>query len=160
MKIILYLILVISMAVNVSFSEEEHGHDEHKEEHEGEHEEHDSSKAIGEGKAIAEVSEQNGFKLSGESISFLNIKFKKVNGRRFLIKREALAVNRKEKGVYRYRDGFFKFLEATQIEHSKLGLYVTVADIKAGDEVAVDHLDLIKVCDIYSTDTAEYGHGH
>lgn len=140
------------MGVNVSFSEEEHGHDEH--------EEHGSSKAIGEGKAIVEVSEENGFKLSDESISFLNIKFEKINGRRFLIKREALAVNRKQKGIYRYRDGFFKFLEVAEIEYSKLGLYVTVSDIKAGDEVAVDHLDLIKVCDIYSTDTAEYGHSH
>lgn len=137
--------------------EQHEQHDEHEEEG---HDDHESSKAIGLGKAIEEVSEAQGFRLSKDSLKVLDIGLMDVSGNRLKIKRDVLVVTRKDKGIYRFRDGFFKFLIASNIVSDGQDVSITVDDIKVGDQIATSKLDLIKVCDIYSTDSAEYGHSH
>ena len=84
---------------------EEHAHDEHDEEGEDEHD-HGSSKAIGEGKAIVEVDETKGFKLSPEATQTIKVKTSSIAGKTIEIPRDALVVSLNEKGIYRYRDGY------------------------------------------------------
>ncbi|MFX3675523.1 MAG: hypothetical protein ACN6I6_00660 [bacterium] len=175
MKSLIYgLLLLCSLSVYASDEHEEHDehteHSEHKEAGEhaghddlddhGEHDDHGSSKAIGHGKAIEEVSDILGFKLSKDSLALLEISFTDISSRRIVIDRNSLVVNRDVKGVYRFRNGFFKFINAHNIKTVDQKVMLDVDEFEKGDQIATSKLDLIKVCDIYSTDTAEYGHAH
>lgn len=174
--LILLLFLVLSFSL-YSTDDDHHDHDEDKVSHEqhedhenhddhaeheieDHHDDHEVSKAIGLGKAIEEVSEIEGFRLSKDSFKLLEIGLMEVSRIPLRIDRDALVATRKEKGVYRFRNGFFKFLIAKKIVTDGQEVLITVDDIKIGDQIAITKLDLIKVCDIYSTDTAEYGHSH
>ncbi len=132
--------------------EDDDGHDDH--------EGHGSSKAIGEGKAIAEVNEEQGFKLSPEAIKSLSIKLQNASGNKFEIKKSTLVSSKNLKGIYRFRGGFFKLLPATILKESPTSYSVQVQGIDFGDQIVVDGLGLLRVADVYSTDTSEYGHSH
>ena len=140
-------------------------HDGHKEdegghaEHDG-HEGHGNSKAIGKGKAIEEVDERKGFKMSKEAKKTIGVKLRKLSEGPVVIPKEALVVSLNKRGIYRYRNGFFKMLPVKIKGEDKNTFIVTVEGLKNGDEIAVDGVGLLRVTDIYSTDTSEYGHGH
>jgi hypothetical protein len=131
----------------------------------GEHEDHDehdhgSVKAIGKGKAIEVVDEQRGFKLSEEAIKTLGIRLKNVNGGVFYIGKKTLVTSRMIKGIYRFREGFFKLLKAEILKERKGGYLVKVEGMNAGDQIVVSGVGVLRVADVYSTDKAEYGHSH
>lgn len=133
-------------------------HDDHKD---GEkHEEHGGGKAVGEGKAIVEVDEKKGFKLSKEAIKSLNVKLQNVEGDQFFITKATLVASKSEKGVYRFRSGFFKLLPAKILKEEKNGYEVKVEGVDFGDQIVINGVGLLRVTDIYSTDKAEYGHAH
>ena len=163
-------------------SHEDHGHDSHDdhsdnedshkghadhEEH-GEHNEegdehehgHGTSKAIGKGKAIEDVSEVKGLKLSTEALRTLKLQFKKVSGNKVKIPKGALVVSLEKKGIYRYRDGFFKFLVAIIESEDSDSYTVFSKKLVEGDDIVTEGVGLLRVADIYSTDTSEYGHSH
>lgn len=142
--------------------EGDRGHDEHGESaggHAG-HEGHGSSKAIGKGKAIEEVDERQGFKMSKEAKETIGVKLRKASGGPLTIPKDALVVSLEERGIYRYRNGFFKMLPVEIQSEDKGTFTVVVNGLRAGDEIAVEGVGLLRVTDVYSTDTSEYGHGH
>lgn len=143
---------------------EEKGHDDHAEHkghegHEG-HEGHGSSKAIGEGKAIEEVDEEKGFEMSDEAKNTIGVKLKDFTQSPIIIPKEALVVSLDKRGIYRFRHNFFKMIPAKIEDETQSTFTVAVNDIKEGDQIAVGGVGLLRVTDIYSTDTSEYGHAH
>lgn len=147
---------------NEDGDEEEHGHDHddkasHKED---DHGHGGGGKAVGEGKAIVEISEEKGFKLSKEAIKTLELKLLNVNSNEFLIEKTTLVTSKKLKGVYRFRGGFFKLL-SVELKKEVDGKYlVKVKGVDFGDQIVINGVGLLRVADVYSTDTSEYGHGH
>ncbi|PIK13711.1 hypothetical protein [Halobacteriovorax sp. JY17] len=148
----------------------EEGDDHHEEKHD-DHEEHGDSdkhghdhgggKAIGEGKAITEVDEERGFKLSQEAITSLGIKLKTITKfNHLLIAKKSLVTSKSEKGIYRFREGFFKFISVKIIKEQGDGYLIQVDSLKAKDQIVVSGIGLLRVSDVYSTDKSEYGHAH
>tara|TARA_Y100000296_G_C5142934_1_gene242129 strand:- start:724 stop:1341 length:618 start_codon:yes stop_codon:yes gene_type:complete len=146
-------------------NQDKYGHDEHVDEHndhdeQNDHDEHGSAKSIGLGKAILEVDKVKGLKLSDEAIKTLNLTLKKVSTEVFSIDRDSLVVSKSMKGIYRFRDNFFKYLPVTSINKKQGKYFVRVKGIVAGDHVVTGGVGLLRVTDVYSTDESEYGHGH
>ena len=138
---------------------EEHDHSKHKKEDHKDHD-HGSSKAIGKGKAIEIVDEKKGFKLSNEAIKTLQLKLQNVDGSKFKINKTTLVSSKDTKGVYRFRSGFFKLLDAIILKETKDGYFVKVDGVEFGDQIVINGLGLLRVTDVYSTDKSEYGHSH
>lgn len=138
--------------------EDHEDHDDHAED-EG-HDDHGGGKAIGKGKAITEIDETKGFKLSKEAIKTLKLKLNTVDGDQFKISKDTLVLSKDNKGVYRFRGGFFKFLPAKIVKENKDEYLVKVDGVDFGDQIVVNGVGLLKVADIYSKDKSEYGHAH
>ncbi len=134
--------------------------DEHKDGDEEEHGHGVGGKAVGEGKAIVEISEEKGFKLSKEAIKTLELKLLNVDSDEFLIEKTTLVTSKKLKGVYRFRGGFFKLLPV-ELKKEVDGKYlVKVKGVDFGDQIVINGVGLLRVADVYSTDKAEYSHSH
>jgi hypothetical protein len=143
--------------------EDGHGHEKHKED--GGHDAHGDShegggKAIGKGKAIVDVDKVKGIKLSKEAIKTLSIKLQTVDGSNFKISKETLVTSKSKKGVYRFRNGYFKFLLAKILKEDNGGYQVSVKGVDFGDQIVINGVGLLRVTDVYSTDKSEYGHSH
>lgn len=143
-----------------------HGHEQHKKDDGHDHGAHDDhsghggGKAIGKGKAIEEVDELKGFRLSKEAIKTLKLKLNTVNGSSFKISKKTLVTSNNLKGIYRFRAGYFKFLPAKITKELADGYTVEVNGVDFGDQIVVDGVGLLRVADVYSTDKSEYGHSH
>lgn len=140
------------------------GHDDHGEkkghsDHD-DHDDHGGGKAVGKGKAIEEVDEKKGFKLSIEAIKTLKLKLQTVNGDEFKIAKGTLVASKSVKGLYRFRGGFFKFLPVELLKEEKGKYLVKVKGVDFGDQIVIDGVGLLRVTDVYSTDKSEYGHSH
>ena len=145
--------------------EESHeGHDHEKGEHKDhdDHEGHDhgGGKSIGKGKAIELVDEEKGFKLSKEAIKTLKLKLKTVDGDTFEVSKQTLVASKGDKGVYRFRAGFFKLLNAKILKEKSSGYQVKVKGVDFGDQIVINGVGLLRTTDVYSTDKSEYGHSH
>ena len=140
------------------------GHDDHDDKKDDGHAGHDDheegSKAVGEGKAITAVDKVKGFKLSKEAIKTLGLKLQTVDGATFSISKKTLVTSKNKKGVYRFRGGFFKLLEAKILREEKSGYKVEVSGVDFGDQIVVNGTGLLRVTDVYSTDKSSYGHSH
>jgi hypothetical protein len=134
-------------------------HDDHKDKDDHGHG-HGGGKAIGIGKAIEEIDEIKGFKLSKEAIITLSIEFKDVDTSEFLISKSTLVASKGIKGIYRFREGYFKFLHIKLKKEIKGQYLIHVNEIGLGDQIVTGGVNLLRVSDIYSTDTSEYGHSH
>ena len=153
-----------------------HDHDEHEKDdkhkshkdkddkhNHGSHDDHGDEgggKAIGKGKAIEEVDEVKGFRLSKEAIKTLKLKLTTVDGSSFKVEKNTLITSKDKKGVYRFRANFFKFLTARIIKEQSDGYMIEVEGVEFGDQIVVDGVGLLRVADVYSTDESEYGHAH
>ena len=157
-------ILLSILLVMTAFAQNHAEHDEHenheKDEVHDEHGHHGSEKSIGKGKAIIEVDEQNGFKLSTEAIKTLGIKLDVLNLGKNIIDKKTLVASREIKGVYRYRNGFFNLTPVKIVKEQESHYEIDVRAVVFGDQVVTDGVGLLRVSDIYSTDTSEYGHSH
>lgn len=150
-KIILMGVFLVS---TYSFAENNHdqsSHENHTEE---------ASKAIGKGKAIEEVNEDKGFKLSSEALKSLKIKMEKLNGKILRIFKGTLVTTRGFNGVYVYREGFFKLIKVVVLDKDKAGYKIKIEEIKTGDQIVTNGADLLTVADVFSKDNSEYGHSH
>ncbi len=167
MKEIIILTIFLLIAINVSplkaqdlhHEEEKHSSEEHGHEEENEHG-HGGGKAVGQGKAILKVSEDKGFKLSEEAFKALDVKFMDIEKANFSITKNELVTYQNKMGIYRFRDGFFKFIPVTIKEQKKEQYLIHSPLLKEGDKIVTSPVGLIRITDVYSTDTAEYGHGH
>jgi len=136
-------------------SKHEKGNDEDHEGHD-----HGGGKAIGKGKAIEVVDEVKGFKLSREAIKTLNLKLQTVDGDEFEIVKSTLVASKGVKGLYRFRGGFFKFMQVKLLKEVNGKYLVKVKGVDFGDQIVTNGVGLLRVTDVYSTDKSEYGHSH
>jgi hypothetical protein len=138
------------------------GHDDHSEDHDNHegHDGHGGGKAIGKGKAIEAVDKVKGFKLSREAIKTLKLKLQTVDGDEFTIQKTTLVASKGSKGLYRFREGFFKFLPVKIIKEVSNKYLVKVKGVDFGDQIVTNGVGLLRVSDVYSTDKSEYGHSH
>lgn len=157
MKKIYLLILVLQLSANINAKTEEAHRDEDKHD---DHHEHSGGKAVGPGKAIEEVSEAKGFKLSPEAITTLKVQLQSIDKDQFAIKKDTLVTFQNKTGIYRFREGFFKFLPVTIMKQDKNNYFIQTSGFTTGDKIVTHPVGLIRITDVYSTDTAEYGHGH
>ena len=169
---IITITMTILLISNLAFAEGDHDHSSHKRhdhsKQEEKHDDHDdhkghdhgASKAIGKGKAIEVVDEKKGFKLSKEAIKTLKLRLQNVDGDEFEISKTTLVSSKSIKGVYRFRAGFFKLLNAKILKETKFGYKVKVAGVEFGDQIVINGIGLLRVTDVYSTDKSEYGHSH
>lgn len=121
---------------------------------------HGGGKSIGERKAIKSVDETLGFKLSSEAMKTLEIQLIKIEKKEFTIDKAILVTSKSLKGIYRFRDDYFKFLPVILLKETNGKYLVSVEDIIPGDQIVTNGVGLLRVADIYSTDESEYGHGH
>ena len=134
----------------------------HAQEHHQDNEEHhhEGNPAIGEGKAIVKSDERLGFQLSMEAIQSLKLHLKNVNEHNIKIDKNTLVIAKDKKGVYRYRDHYFKLVPVSIIKQIDDHYLVEINEIQFGDQIVVNGVGLLRVADIFSTDTSEYGHSH
>lgn len=154
--------------------EDEHSEDhDHDSENHSEHDEHadhgkeadehghGEGKAMGEGKAIVEIDEVKGLKLSKEAIESLSIKFEEYTAtKKIKIAKKTLVTSKGQKGIYRFREGFFKLISIKIIKEESNYYLVSTSELDLGDKIVVSGVGLLRVSDIYSTDKSEYGHSH
>lgn len=138
--------------------EEEGDHENHGED-EGHHD-HGGGKAIGKNKAIVEVDENKGFKLSPEAIGTLKLKLMSIEAAEFKITKESLVVSKNQIGLYRFRDGFFKLVKVKIVKELNHKYLVKIDSFKFADQFVTKGIGLLRVSDVYSTDLSEYGHSH
>ncbi len=136
---------------------EHEGHDD-KDEHAGHGEE--GGKSVGKGKAIEAVDKVKGFKLSKEAIKSLDLKLQTVNGDEFTIEKSTLVASKDLKGIYRFRGGFFKFLPIDLKKEVNGKYLVKVKGVEFGDQIVIDGVGLLRITDVFSTDSSNYGHSH
>ena len=139
------------------------GHDDHGgEDDHGHGHGHGGGKAIGAGKAIVKVDEKLGFKLSSIAIQNLKLELKSVSGKKLTVASSTVVKSKNLVGVYRFKDGFFKFLNAKVIKNNKKSktMVISVKDLNFGDQIVTKGVSLLRVSDVYSTDKSEYGHSH
>ena len=125
-------------------------------------EHHHEEEKMGTGKAIIEVNERRGLRLSPEAIETLGIRFLSTAAKNneFKIEKSTLVSSKNSKGVYRYRDGYFKFLAAEIKKEIDGGYWVKVPGVDFGDQVVSRGVGLLRVADVYSTDKSEYARSH
>jgi len=158
-KLLIGSLMVFGTIFSVVASEEHHkepseGHDSHHGHHDG------GGKAIGMGKAIEEVSETRGFKLSSKAYETLGIQLLKIKETSFSVPKKALVTFKNDTGVYHYDEGFFRLVLVKVLEREKNALKIYSKDLVKDDQVVISNANLLRVTDIYSTDKSEYGHGH
>jgi hypothetical protein len=174
MKYTLLTILISGFITTQVFASGDHDHDHSGHNHaahaeHSDHEGHDhsahahgGSKAIGKGKAIKKVDEKQGFQLSSQAIKNLKLKLKSVDGSTIVVPSEVVVKSKNKIGIYRFKDGFFKFLNAKVISNDKKTKKVKlhVPALGFGDQIVINGVALLRVSDVYSTDKSEYGHAH
>ncbi len=132
-------------------------HDSHEDE---DGDGHSNTKAIGEGKAILEVDKERGFRLSKKAIKSLELQLVNITNSVLVIPKNALVVSKEIKGIYRWRDEYFKFIPLKNIKTLSSGYKITIKEVKKGDRIVIRGVSLLRVTDTYSTDKSEYGHAH
>lgn len=145
---------------------DEHDHGEEKtdeHDHGGEKDDehdHGGGEKVGPDKAITEVNEEKGFKLSKEAFNSLDVKLQEVGINEISIRKSSLVTSKNKTGVYRYRDGYFKFIPVIIKRRDDSAYLIESRDLHPKDQIVRENVGLIAITDVYSTDTAEYGHGH
>lgn len=119
-------------------------------------EEGEENNRVGPDKAVQEVN-ANGFRLSPEAMTTVGVKFKPVENKTVTIEHKYLATSRDKGGVYRFRNGFFKFVPVIIRSTTKTEYIVESSELTSGDKIVTEGLGIISITDVFSTDTAEYG---
>lgn len=147
MKHILVLFLALSIGA-ATFAEDNH---------EGE----EQNASVGPDKGIMEAHEDDGFKLSAEAIKNFEIETKKIsNSPPWGIPISARLVSGEEINIYRLRQGFYKRIDFTLVSKAGENMNIKSADLKAGDEVVIHGVGLLRAAELVAFGGEPEGHGH
>lgn len=135
-----------------------HDHDE-KASHEDEHG-HGHASKLSKDKAVMEVNDDGGVKLSKEAIALLEIKTRKAINGEFSLPLDAIVFIKRTKGFYLKRDDFFYFIENNNIKKSQKEFSVNYSKFQKNDEIVIAGVELLRISDVFAKDESEYGHGH
>ncbi|MCC7406051.1 MAG: hypothetical protein IT288_16780 [Bdellovibrionales bacterium] len=145
--------------------EDEHsGADEHEESHEhgksDEHGEHEESAQVGPDKGILEASESDGFKLSPEAEKNFELSRVKVSSESIELPKSAIVTAVAEINVFRYRNGFYKRVDFSEVNRSQDKVRIRSKDIRPGDEIVIQGLGFLRIAEIAAFGGAPEGHSH
>ncbi|MER2510999.1 MAG: hypothetical protein ABTQ25_01015 [Nitrosomonas ureae] len=145
--------------------EDEHsGADERGESHEhgksNEHGEHEESAQVGPDKGILEASESEGFKLSPEAEKNFELSRVKVSSDSVELPKSAIVTAVSEVNVFRYRNGFYKRIDFSEVNRSQGKIRIRSKDLKSGDEIVVHGLGFLRIAEIAAFGGAPEGHSH
>lgn len=147
-----------------SKKEDDHSHDENEESHEhgksDEHGEHEESAQVGPDKGILEASESEGFKLSPEAEKNFGLSRVKVSSESIELPKSAIVTAVAEINVFRYRKGFYKRVDFSEVNRSQNKVRIRSKDIKPGDEIVVNGLGFLRIAEIAAFGGAPEGHSH
>ena len=142
----------------------EDGHEENEESHEhgksDEHGEHEESAQVGPDKGILEASESEGFKLSPEAEKNFGLSRVKVSSESIELPKSAIVTAVAEVNVFRYRKGFYKRVDFSEVNRSQDKVRIRSKDIKPGDEIVVHGLGFLRIAEIAAFGGAPEGHSH
>lgn len=146
-------------------AEEHENGEEHKGEegasHEEGEEEEEFSSSVGPGNAVTAANPETGFQLSDEAFKTLGIKTQALPGNNTFPK-QAIVYFKDETGVYRQRDGWYKLIEGKAESQGNRVRFVphNRQDLRAGDQIVVDGVPLLRVAELDAFSSGDAGHGH
>lgn len=140
--------------------EDKEKHTEGEDEHEHGHEEEEGASRAGPNKALLAISEKHGIQLSDKAKKRLGLTYYSLtNSEVFSISNQALVFSRGRVGVYRLREGWFKFVEVQKKQSDASKVSVQSPQLQAGDQIVVQGVALLRVADLDAF-SEEVGHGH
>lgn len=126
--------------------------------------EDEAPSSVGPGKAITAISEKEGFQLSEKAQRRLNLRFLTLaQSEPYRLPAQALVYSQFEVGVYRLRQGWFKFVEVEKIsspQPSSASLSIRSSELQAGDQIVIQGTGLVRVADLEAFGGHEGGHDH
>lgn len=160
------LAAVISMSYSIQSFADDHEHDEgHQHSEQGDYGDGhghgaEVSASVGPEKGILEASEAKGFKLSPEALKNFAIKTMPASTGSMKLARSSVFFGLEERNLYRVRDGFFKRIDFKTLSSTKTELTVSSSDLKEGDQIAVEGLGLLRICELAAFGGVSEGHSH
>ncbi len=140
--------------------EDKEKHSEGGDEHEHGHEEEGSASRAGPNKALLAISEEHGIQLSDKAKQRLGLTYYSLtNSGISSIPSQALVFSRDRVGVYRLRNGWFKFVEVQKKQADASTVSIQSPQLQAGDQIVVQGVGLLRVADLDAF-SEEVGHGH
>jgi hypothetical protein len=131
---------------------------------EGEHAEEEVSTNVGPGKAVIAADEHNGIQLSEKAKATLEIAVTPLRRESpYRLSVTALVQTKEHAGVYRQREGWFKFIEGKMSrldEKTVLFTPESMAELKPTDSVVIRGVPLLRVADLEAFGGSGEGHGH
>lgn len=140
--------------------EHEESHEHGKSEEHGEHDEHEESAQVGPDKGILEANETEGFKLSPEAEKNFELSRIRVSGGTVELPKRAIVTAVAEVNVFRYRSGFYKRIDFTEVGRSQDKIRILSKDMKPGDEIVIHGLGFLRIAEIAAFGGAPEGHSH
>lgn len=135
---------------------DEHGGDEH-----GEEEGEEGGSRFGPGKAIMAANRKDGIKLSETAIKTLGLSYQPISGEgKFSVPAKSAVYSKDELGVYRYRDGWFKFIDVELINKTDAVVMIKTSELKSGDQIVKDGVALLRAAELEAWGGSGDGHGH
>ncbi len=132
--------------------------DEHGDEH-GDHEE--SSNSVGPDKAVTAANKKEGIRLSEGAVKTLGLSYSPIAGdKTFRVPLKAVVFFQNETGIYRFKDGWYKLIEVDVVSKSAAEATVKSSELKAGDQVVITGVPLLRAAELDATGGSEEGHGH
>jgi len=149
---------------NSHAEEDDHGErDEHGDHEHGKADsrhEHEETSQVGPDKGIVEANESQGIKLSPEAEKNFGLTRIRVSGPSVEIPKSAIVTAVTEINIVRYRNGFYKRVDFSEVSRSIDKIVVRSEDIKLGDEIVVKGLGFLRIAEIAAFGGAPEGHSH
>ena len=85
-----------------------------------------------------DIHEKDGVKISRSTARTLRLNLKKVDGAVFNVSKDTLVKSGSKQGVYRVRDGYYKFLPAYVLVNEKNSIKILVNGVHHGDQIVLN----------------------
>lgn len=136
--------LVISAQEKESTEQKTEAHGDASEQKEG------PPSDVGPDKAVTAASKEEGIKLSDVAEKNIEIKTQAIAaaGRALSLPSSVLVYSQADVGIYRLRNGWFKFVSVKVLKKSSSSVTLESSEIKEGDSVVTSGADLLKLAEL------------
>lgn len=116
---------------------------------------------VGPDKGITAADEHDGFRLSAEAEKNFGLaRAPAREGGRARVPVRAIVTTGTEVNLFRYRRGFYKRIDFSEIERAKGLITVRSDELKAGDEVVTEGLGFLRLTEVSAFGGNAEGHHH
>lgn len=149
-------LLMVSCSAKNPHSDHDH-HDEH------ESHEHEEAQNTGPDKAVTKADPHLGLQLSEPAIKTIGLKTLPFNpSPSFAIPHASLVHERTQTGIYRLREGWFKFIPMPENPASdhRSPQSIQSADLKQGDQIVIEGASFLRIAELDVFSSEAEGHHH